>query len=99
MANDRLRSEYGSSLSPESLDAVMDLISALRGIIMPDPLCLEIIDAVQGGMQMWIEDEQLVLTDKEFNEGVSSYPNILACITILIHTSSLSCSMLTLYKD
>jgi hypothetical protein len=72
MANDRLRAEYGSCLSPETLEAVLDLISALRGIITPDPLCLEIIEAVQTGMQLWIEDEQFVLSEQEFNDGVSS---------------------------
>lgn len=98
MANDRLRSEYGSCLSPETLDAVLDLISALRGIITPDPLCLEIIDAVQGGMQMWIEDEQFVLSEPEFNDGVSPYPALLMRIMILIHIPSLSCSTRTLCK-
>ncbi|KAG8763821.1 hypothetical protein FRC11_011892 [Ceratobasidium sp. 423] len=69
MANDRLRGEYGSCLSPETLEAVLELISALKGIITPDPVCLEIIEAVQSGIMMWIEDDQFVLTDQEFNDG------------------------------
>ncbi|KAJ1311252.1 hypothetical protein OPQ81_009750 [Rhizoctonia solani] len=69
MANDRLRGEYGSCLSPETLEAVLELISALKGIITPDPICLEIIEAVQSGMMMWIEDDQFALTDQEFNDG------------------------------
>ncbi|CAE6458011.1 unnamed protein product [Rhizoctonia solani] len=69
MANDRLRGEYGSCLSPDTLEAVMELISALKGIITPDPICLEIIETVQSGIMLWIEDEQFVLTDQEFNDG------------------------------
>ncbi|KAG8753849.1 hypothetical protein FRC12_011396, partial [Ceratobasidium sp. 428] len=69
MANDRLRAEYSSCLSPETLEAVLDLISALRGIITPDAMCLEVIESVQSGMQLWIEDEQFALSDQEFNDG------------------------------
>ncbi|KAG8714625.1 hypothetical protein FRC08_011665 [Ceratobasidium sp. 394] len=69
MANDRLRAEYSSCLSPETLEAVLDLISALRGIITPDAMCLEVIESVQTGMQLWIEDEQFALSDQEFNDG------------------------------
>ncbi|QRW05501.1 hypothetical protein RhiLY_04500 [Ceratobasidium sp. AG-Ba] len=69
MANDRLRAEYSSCLSPETLEAVLDLMSALRGIITPDARCLEVIESLQTGMQLWIEDEQCALSDKEFNDG------------------------------
>ncbi|KDN49973.1 hypothetical protein RSAG8_01309, partial [Rhizoctonia solani AG-8 WAC10335] len=69
MANDRLRGEYGSCLSPDAMEAVLELISALKGILTPDPVCLEIIEAVQSGMMMWIEDEQFALTDQDFNDG------------------------------
>ncbi|CAE6528641.1 unnamed protein product [Rhizoctonia solani] len=69
MANDRLRGEYSSCLSPDALEAALELISALKGILTPDPICLEIIEAVQKGMMMWIEDEQFMLTDQEFNDG------------------------------
>ncbi|KAG8746012.1 hypothetical protein FRC10_006351 [Ceratobasidium sp. 414] len=69
MANDRLRAEYSSCLSPETLEAVLDLISALRGIITPDAMSLEVIESVQTGMQLWIEDEQFALSDQEFNDG------------------------------
>lgn len=82
MANDRLRAEYGSCLSPETLESVIDLISALRGIITPDPLCLEIIEAVQSGMQQWIEDEQFVLSDQEFNDGpIMFYAHVMQGLT------------------
>ncbi|CAE6395735.1 unnamed protein product [Rhizoctonia solani] len=84
MANDRLRGEYGSCLSPDTMEAVMELISALKGIISPDPICLEIIDAVQSGMMMWIEDEQFVLTDQEFNDGpILFYAHALQGLTSL----------------
>ncbi|KAF8679558.1 hypothetical protein RHS04_04422 [Rhizoctonia solani] len=69
MANDRLRGEYGSCLSPNTMEAVMELISALKNILTPDAICLEIIDAVQNGMMVWIQDEQFVLSDQEFNDG------------------------------
>ncbi|CUA76883.1 Titin [Rhizoctonia solani] len=69
MANDRLRGEYGGCLSPDALAAILELISALKGILSPDPVCLEIIEAVQSGMMMWIEDDQLALSDQEFNDG------------------------------
>ena len=70
----------------EQLPLVLESFKLLRGIIR-DADCrtvMDVLDALQPGVFTWIEDEDEILPDEEYNKTVSTRRFLLLCVRRLI---------------